>query len=83
MMRPDDELNEIDPSEWTEHEAFSHLRKTFDAACRDCPDLMEPHVNRVADELSKDETKNLMRVALRETFNQRWPNRFAKHQAAE
>lgn len=67
------------------HEAFIErvedlqvTRVAIDVACRDFPDLMEPYANRVADELSKDETKNLMRAALRETFNQRWPNRFSK-----
>lgn len=37
MMRPDHMLHEIDPSEWTEHEAFSHLSRTFEGACRQFP----------------------------------------------
>ena len=79
MMRPDHELHEIDPSEWTKHEAFSHLSKTFEIACRDYPEVMEPHATRATfDSLSRDEATRLMRAALRDTFQQRWPNRFAQ-----
>lgn len=71
MLRPDHVLHEIDLVEWTEHEVFSHLSKTFDAACVQFPDLMEPYVVRVAETLGKKETKDLMREALRETFRRR------------
>ena len=58
-------------------EALSHLQKTFDLACRDFPDIMEPYANRVPDG-SPDEIKRFMRSALQETFTRRWPNRFLK-----
>jgi hypothetical protein len=71
MLRPDHVLHEINLVEWTEHEVFSHLSKTFDDACAQFPDVMEPYVVRVAETLGKQETKDLMREALRETFRQR------------
>lgn len=78
MIRPDYILHEIDVTEWTEAEAFDHLKRTFGLACRDFPDIVEPHMNRIDDNLSIQEAKKLMRAALRETFTLRWPNRFAK-----
>lgn len=86
MIRPDDVLHELATNEWTEEEIFSHLSKTFDDACRDFPELMEPYAARLADMSDHDEAKSLMRGGLRETFNQRFPNRITKavvEQAAE
>lgn len=77
MIRTDDVLHNLPTAEWAEEEAFSHLKKTFDLACRDFPEILEPYVNRT-DGLSAAESKNLMREGLRDTFNQRWPNRFLK-----
>lgn len=71
MTRPASELHEISVHEWTAEEAVAHLTGTFDQACKDYPDVMEPFVNRLGDELDK---VVFMRTALRETFNQRHPS---------
>lgn len=52
--------------------ALVHLRKTFDDACRLFPEVMEPYLTRFED------SKEFMRAALRETFQQRFPSRFRK-----
>ena len=57
----------------TEDEALEHLRQTFSEACRDFLEVMEPYLNR-----EDDPSKEFMRAALRETFKQRFPSRFAK-----
>lgn len=67
-----------DPSDGSVRETLSHLQETFDLACRDFPDIMEPYVNRIPDTSTPDELKRFMRMALQETFKARWPNRFLK-----
>jgi hypothetical protein len=78
LIRHDHVLHEMEPSAWTRDEVLNHLKKTFELACRDFPDILEPYVIRISDGLSVEETKQSMRAALRETFNQRWPNRFVQ-----
>lgn len=70
-MRSEAELHAVDVSEWTEEEGFWHLRKTFDGACREYPEVMEPYLNRSADLDGRGEAKEFMRDALRETFKDR------------
>lgn len=84
--RPDDLLHSIDVNDWTAAEVQSHLTKTFNDACRDFTDIMEPYATRVAGLVEAGEIRTSMRIALRKTFTQRWPNRFAQpitEQAAE
>jgi len=78
VIRSDELLHSLPATEWTEDESFSHLRHTFDLACRDFPEVLEPYANRLDGSLSVTESKQIMRDALRSTFNQRWPNRFLK-----
>jgi hypothetical protein len=70
-IRPDHILHAIPVTEWTEEEGFEHLRKTFDLACRDFPDVMEPYAVQIADLTDRQETKRFMRQALAETVGQR------------
>lgn len=62
----------------TEAEAFEHLSETFDMACRNFPDVMEPYVVRMADITDRSEQKELMRAGLRETFCKRFPSQLAR-----
>jgi hypothetical protein len=66
-----------DPSDGSvrETDVLIHLQRTFDLACRDFRDIMEPYVNRVPEGAPPDEIKRFMRGALRETFTARWPLR--------
>lgn len=70
-VRPDHELHLIQVSEWTEEEGFDHLRKTFDNACRDFPDVMERYVVQIVEMTERAEIKSFMRRALAETFSAR------------
>ena len=62
----------------TQEEILAHLRETFDAACRQLPDVMETYANRVSD---AEDPKEFMRAALADTFKIRFPSRFAKDAA--
>lgn len=70
-MRPDCVLHQLPVTEWTEEEGFQHLRGTFDLACRDFPDVMEPYAVQIADIDDRQALKSFMRKALGETFGQR------------
>jgi hypothetical protein len=63
--------NDMTPSDWTEDEAFEHLRVTFDRCARHYPEFMEHYVVTLADAVSRGEQAEIMRAGLRETFAQR------------
>jgi hypothetical protein len=67
-IRPDYITHQLPVTEWTEEEGFGHLRKTFDFACRDFPDAMEPYAVQITDIDDRQELKSFMRKALGETF---------------
>jgi hypothetical protein len=75
-VRPDRILHELPVSEWTEEEGFEHLRGTFDVACVDFPDVMEPYAVQVVEMTDQQEIKSFMRQALRETVTRRRYNPF-------
>jgi hypothetical protein len=83
MIRSDSELHKIPVHEWTEEEGFEHLRKTFDLACNEFPDVMEPYVIRFPEWEDRDGLKAFMRAALRETFQHRRPSRAPAKEPAE
>jgi hypothetical protein len=71
--RPDWILHNIPVSEWTEEEARLHLKRTFEIACRQFSDIMEPWIVRLDDTADFDEQIKLMRMALAKTLTERWP----------
>jgi hypothetical protein len=80
--RPDHILHDIPVSAWTISEQMSHLRKTFDKACKKFPEIMEPYMARM-DNLNGDELKAFMRAALSETIRARYPLASQMSEAAE
>ena len=76
MIRPDNDLHQIDVAKWTRDEAHQHLLVTFDLAANHRPDLFEPYMIRL-DGAHEREQMAIMREALRDTFATRYPNRFA------
>jgi hypothetical protein len=66
---------ETAPGEWSEEQAFAHLRDTFDAAAKAFPDIMEPYVLRLDGLTDQNEITNVMRQGMRETIKQRYPLR--------
>lgn len=65
-----DGFDKLHPSRWTHAEALHHLRDTFDRACREWPDIMEPYAVMVAD-APIEHHREIMRCGLRETINER------------
>jgi hypothetical protein len=70
-IRPDYIMHQLPVTEWTEEEGFGHLRKTFDFACRDFPDVMEPYAVQITDIDDRQELKSFMRKALGEPTDHR------------
>lgn len=72
-MRSLAELDQLRPDQWTSEEAYEHLRHTFDIACRQFPDIMEPWIIRADGIDDWREHQEIMREALRRTISERWP----------
>ena len=73
MIRSPALLRQIEAHKKVQEDAFWHLKRTFDDACKDFPEIMEPHLNRSAGIDGRAEILEFMRSALRETVNQRYP----------
>lgn len=83
MIRSAELQEQIEGQKQTEDEAFRHLKKTFDDACNNFPEIMKPYRYRNADIESRSEATQFMRTALQETINRRYPPRTARRIGAE
>lgn len=70
---PARDLGQIPLEQWTDEEVLRHLAETFDLNCRAFPDIMEPYLVALADEISADEQSTIMQRGLRETIGRRLP----------
>ena len=66
-------LENIPVSQWSESDAFNHLRGTFDLAVKAHPEIMTPFVDMLLDAPDNRERTNIMREGLRSTINLRYP----------
>jgi hypothetical protein len=65
------DLEQTPTAKWTPGQAYAHLRLSFDLACKQHPDVMEPWASRYDGCANREEQTELMRRALRETLASR------------
>lgn len=60
---------------WAADQAYRHLKRTFDLACKEHIAIMEPHLPAVVGATERKDEIEAMREALKATIKQRYETR--------